>query len=82
MNIPNTMIRNATSRRGAMRSDGAAAAAIIVGGAVVALAMMCSDRDGLAHRPMLHYCGWTIIGASRSASLSASLAPALVSTVA
>src|SRR6201746_738833 len=28
MTIPNTMIRNATSRRGAMRSDGAAAAAI------------------------------------------------------
>ena len=85
MNIPNTMIRNATSRRGAMRSDGAAAAAIIVGGAVVALAMICSDQHVLAHRarrPTLHYCGWTIVGASRSASLSASLAPALVSTVA
>src|SRR6202790_2277408 len=50
MNIPNTMIRNATSRRGAMRSDGAAAAAIIVGGAVVALAMICSDQNMLAHR--------------------------------
>src|ERR1700728_2618456 len=29
MNIPNTMIRNANSRRGAIRSDGAAAAFII-----------------------------------------------------
>src|ERR1700754_1561745 len=44
MNIPNTMMRNATSRRGAMRSDGAEAAAIIVGGAVVASAMVCSLR--------------------------------------
>src|SRR5260221_8618661 len=43
MNIPNTMMRNANSRRGAMRSDGAAAF-IIVGGAVVALAMICSTR--------------------------------------
>src|ERR1700737_2936330 len=43
MNIPNTMIRNATSRRGSMRSDGAAVAAfIIVGEAVVASAMICS----------------------------------------
>src|SRR5579863_10597784 len=50
MNIPNTMIRNATSRRGAMRSDGAAAASIIiVGGAVVASAMVCSGQDGLAN---------------------------------
>src|SRR5580704_7829323 len=32
MNIPNTMMRNANSRRGEMRSDGAEAAAIIVGG--------------------------------------------------
>src|ERR1700719_1080256 len=73
MNIPNTMMRNATSRRGAMRSDGAEAAAIIVGGAVVALAMICSDQDVPAQRarcPMLHYCGWTMVGASRSASLS------------
>src|SRR6202158_1582595 len=37
MNIPNTMMRNANSRRGAMRSEGAAAAVIMVGGAVVAL---------------------------------------------
>src|SRR4051794_4637098 len=44
MNIPNTMIRNANSRRGAMRSDGGAAADIIEGGAVVASAMMCSKR--------------------------------------
>src|SRR6267154_6134010 len=36
MNIPNTMIRNAISRRGAMRSDDASAAFISVGEAVVA----------------------------------------------
>ena len=40
MNIPNTMMRNANSRRGAMRSDAAAAAFIIAGGAVVASAMI------------------------------------------
>src|SRR5229473_8429816 len=34
MNIPNTMIRNANSRRGAMRSEGAAGALIMAGGAV------------------------------------------------
>src|SRR6266404_7634271 len=45
MNIPNTMMRNANSRRGAMRSDGAAAAFIIEGGAVVASAMICSGQD-------------------------------------
>src|SRR5579864_5613022 len=39
MNIPNTMMRNATSRRGAMRSDDSAVAFIIPGGAVVASAM-------------------------------------------
>src|ERR1700681_4444559 len=39
MNMPNTMMRNAISRRGAMRSD-AAAAFIIPSGAVVASAMM------------------------------------------
>src|SRR5580692_9804489 len=44
MNIPNTMIRNATSRRGAMRSDGAAAS-IMMGEAVVASAMICSGQD-------------------------------------
>src|SRR5882672_11322121 len=44
MNIPNTMIRNANIRRGAMRSDGGAAACIIEGGAVVASAMICSKR--------------------------------------
>ena len=42
MNIPNTMIRNANSRRGAMRSDGGAALFIIEGGAVVASAMIGS----------------------------------------
>src|ERR1700675_2242132 len=50
MNIPNTMMRNATSRRGAMRSEGAAAAFIIDGGAVVASAMICSGQDGLTNR--------------------------------
>jgi hypothetical protein len=39
------MIRNATSRRGAMRSEGGAAAFIIVGEAVVASAMICSGQD-------------------------------------
>src|SRR5471032_3561179 len=39
MNIPNTMMRNANSRRGGMRSAGAAAAVIIVGGTVVASAI-------------------------------------------
>src|SRR5229473_3948225 len=89
MNIPNTMMRNAISRRGAMRSEGAAAF-IIVGGAVVAFAILCSGQDVRIHRarrPMQEldartYCGWIMVGASRSASLSASLAPSLVSTVA
>src|SRR5438045_3761883 len=45
MNIPNTMMRNAINRRGAMRSDGAAAAFIITGGAAVASAMSCSGRN-------------------------------------
>src|SRR6202041_2911905 len=76
MNIPNTMIRNATSRRGSTCSDGAAAASIIiVGVAVVASAMMCSGQDVLATgraAGCARYCGWIIIGASRSALLSAS----------
>src|SRR5712672_3604900 len=43
MNIPNTMMRNANSRRGETSSDGAAGALIIiVGGAVVASAIFCS----------------------------------------
>src|SRR5229473_763670 len=50
MNIPNTMMRNANSRRGAMRSDGAAAF-IIAGGAVVASAMVYSGRDVRMKRP-------------------------------
>src|ERR1700692_3201872 len=50
MNIPNTMIRNANSRRGAMRSDGAAAAFIITGGAAVASAMICSGQNLLLDR--------------------------------
>src|SRR6202795_1733905 len=44
MNIPNTMMRNATSRRGEMRSAGVAAF-IMVGGAVVAFAILCSGQD-------------------------------------
>src|SRR3984885_6621711 len=55
MNIPNTMMRNAISRRGEMRSEDAAAAFIIEGGAVVASAMMGSGQDvnlNRAHRPM------------------------------
>src|SRR5712671_5578648 len=47
MNIPNTMMRNANSRRGAMRSDGAVAVLVIVGGAVVASAMICSAQGVL-----------------------------------
>src|ERR1700692_3753288 len=45
MNMPNTMMRNANSRRGAMRSASAAGTLIIVGGAVVASAMVCSGQD-------------------------------------
>src|SRR5450432_136207 len=84
MNIPNTMIRNANSRRGAMRSEGSAAFIIIDGGAVVASAMICSGRDVLESGAArsADYCGWIMAGASRSASLSASLAPAVVLTVA
>jgi hypothetical protein len=55
------MIRNANTRRGAMRSDGGAAAFIIEGGAAVASAMICSQRaraspeaQGLLRRT---YCG-------------------------
>src|ERR1019366_4716162 len=45
MNMPNTMMRNANSRRGGMRSDGAVAgAAILAGGAVLALAMISHAR--------------------------------------
>src|ERR1700730_14289415 len=67
MNIPNTMMRNANSRRGAMRSDGAAAAFIIVGGAVTASAIFCSGQDmdlDRARRPMRKI----IAGGSSSAS--------------
>src|SRR5881392_298631 len=38
MNIPNTMMRNANSRRGGIRSDAAAAGFCIAGGAMVASA--------------------------------------------
>src|SRR5712672_3281082 len=49
MNIPNTMLKNAISRRGAMRSEGAAAAFIITGGAA-ASAMICSGQNLLLDR--------------------------------
>src|SRR3954467_13672196 len=58
MNIPNTMIRNANSRRGAMRSDGGAAADIIEGGAVVPSAMMCSKRAPGPEPGRRNYFGW------------------------
>src|SRR6266851_794823 len=50
MNIPNTMIRNANSRRGGMRSEATAAAFIIVGGEVLASAIICSGQDVLVNR--------------------------------
>src|SRR3982075_2179988 len=53
MNIPNTMMRNANSRRGAMRSDGAAAASGIPSDAVVAPAMGLSGHK--VHMKRLHY---------------------------
>ncbi len=81
MNMPNTMMRNAISRRGAMRSDGAAGAPIIAGGAVVAFAMGGSVHAQETDAPVICYCGWIIIGESRSALLSASSAPFVLSTV-
>src|SRR3982074_3005951 len=39
MNMPNTMIRNAISRRGGMGSDGAGGALLIVGGGAVGFGM-------------------------------------------
>src|SRR6202023_3828718 len=45
MNMPNTMIRNANSRRDGMRSAAPAAAALIMGGGtVVASAIGCSGQ--------------------------------------
>src|SRR4051812_47160936 len=84
MNMPKTMIRNAISRRGWIRSDGGAAALRVETVAVVALAMGCSNRVGCGRgfKPAgRDYFGCIICGASRSASLSASLAPSRVSTV-
>src|SRR5436190_14643608 len=52
MNMPNTMIRNANSRRTGMCSSGTLAAGIIDGGAVVASAMFCS---GHAPDPVRRY---------------------------
>ena len=56
MNIPNTMMRNANSRRGGMRSS---AAAFMEGGAAVASAMISSEQapgfcPGLCWK---NYCG-------------------------
>ena len=47
MNIPNTMMMNATTRFGSIRSE-AACGGIMVGDAVVAFAMVCSvqSREG------------------------------------
>src|SRR3979409_552816 len=47
MNIPNTMMRNANSRRGAMRSDGTAVAFIIVGGAAGESGMIRPAQGGI-----------------------------------
>src|SRR6266700_5144782 len=58
MNIPNTMIRNANSRRGATRSEGAAEALIITGGAVVAFAMN-----------LLECCGWPAVPQGRTGAV-------------
>src|SRR3954469_434865 len=50
MNIPNTMMRNANSRLGGIRSESTAAGFIIPGGAVVASAMVYPDAPDLARR--------------------------------
>src|SRR5690349_10580291 len=47
MNIPNTMMRNAISRRGAIRSADTLGAPIGADGAVVAFAMSCSGQTGV-----------------------------------
>src|SRR3954467_14169606 len=73
MNIPNTMIRNANSRRGEIFSEGGGAAGFIVEGVAVAASAMVNSIRALPSAQT--YCGCTICGASRSASLSASLAP-------
>ena len=78
MNIPNTMMMNATTRLGSIRSVSTGAAPIIGGSAVVALAMALQL---IASRKRATYCGRTVPEASRSVSLSASSAPVLVSTV-
>src|SRR5664279_3287779 len=65
MNIPNTMMRNANSRRGAMRSAGAAAACIIEGGAVVASAIGCSGTRARSGPARQNHLGWSIGDASR-----------------
>src|ERR1700694_3093865 len=70
MNMPNTMIRNANTRRGGIRSAAAAAAALIMAGGAVASAILCSGQD--VHGPGAppdaeNHCGWIMVGASRSA---------------
>ena len=59
MNIPNTMMRNANSRRGGMRSDAAVPAFIIEVGAVVASAMISPEqaRRAFARGLQENYCG-------------------------
>ena len=79
MNIPNTMIRNANSRRGAMRSAAPRPRSSWRGGRWWRSPWSCSGQDRLqrggAPDARNAYCGWTMAGASRSASLSASAAP-------
>src|ERR1700712_4977671 len=57
MNIPNTMMRNANSRRGGIRPVAGAIGSIMPGGAVVASAMICQPWSVLnlhrAHPPAL-----------------------------
>jgi hypothetical protein len=55
MNIPNTMMRNANSRRGGIRSD---AGFIMEGDEVVASAMISSERaPGLRPAALKNYFG-------------------------
>ena len=72
MNIPNTMIRNANSRRAGRRARPARLRLVIIDGdAVVASAMICPGRRGTEYDPALKSSSRR----SRSASLSASAAP-------
>ncbi len=80
MNIPNTMMRKASSRRGAIRSA-RRRGFIIDGGAVVASPCLLGPCAGLARRRSIYLRLDHRSGASRSASLSASCAPSRVSTL-